>query len=126
VVDGYQWPPDGFGPLAESIELDVRAGRVIALGGAAASRVLESWLPPGPWPVLHLCLGFNPGAVMDKDLCEAERVAGALTLGFSDHPFHTDGVMRAVSLDLDGRRLLSAGRFVHPALDDLPERLGLC
>ena len=124
VVDGFQWPPREIGALREPIVLRIERGVVTAIDGRGESTaLLRRWLEGRARNILHFSLGFNPGARMDGELCEAERAFGALTIGFGEHPFHTDAVMRRPSLELSQGVVQVDGRFVHPEVRALAGRL---
>jgi len=120
VIDGYLWPPRDIGVLKEGIVIHIERGVVTRIEGCAVKAPrLRRWIKGRPQNVEHVCIGYNPGARPERNLCEAERALGALSIGFGEWPFHSDGVFRAPNLELDGVPVLREGKFVHPALREL-------
>lgn len=125
VIDGYLWPPRGFGPLQDPITIEVAAGGVQAISGApAASAALSDWLCGQSSRVEHFCIGYNPGATLGGSLMEAERAFGHLNVGVGRYPHHADGVMKMPRVTLDGEVLMERGTFTHPSLVELARALG--
>jgi leucyl aminopeptidase (aminopeptidase T) len=120
VVDGSIPHPD-FGLLDAPIELVVRGGRVVDVAGprAAPLRALLA-ADPANAVVAEIGLGLNPRARLTGAMLEDEGCAGTVHVGIGGNtglgganaaPFHLDHVLRAPTLDVDGERLVDAGRL---------------
>ena len=84
--------------------------------------------------VAHFCFGFNPGAAISGKILEDERAYGVFVTGFGSQmasfkggftlaKSHIDGVTLKPTVYLDGELIEKDGRFVHPKLAALDERL---
>jgi hypothetical protein len=114
VADRYLWPPVDVGRLAHPVELAIRGGYVREAHGAHVPASLRAALA-APRPIEHLSIGFLPSATFDGALLEAERVHGAVTLGFGRFPHHMDAIASDVTITLDGRDVLvDRGRLCVP------------
>lgn len=124
VVDGYLWPPDTFGPVTEPVALMFQAGTLVDIDGSPGpAKLLAQWLEGVTASVEHICLGFNPGARLDGRILEAERAFGCVTIGMAPGERHTDAVLRAPSIYLDGRALQEQGTLVPDDLATLAREL---
>ncbi len=114
VVDGRIWPPDELGDLETPLILTIKEGSVIDIDGCPEKvSILSDWFRGMPRAIQHLCFGFHPGAKMAGQILEAERCFGSITLGIGEGSLHTDGVIRAPSVEVDGNRFLDAGVYRH-------------
>jgi hypothetical protein len=123
VVDGYLWPPNEIGRLDTPITLTVHKGEVMGITGGSQAKVLNQWLKGKDASIKHFCMGFNPGASPSGTITEAERAFGCLVVGFGTFPFHTDGVIVAPTISLDGRTVEEEGSFVEEELFRLGQEL---
>lgn len=124
VADAYLWPPREIGPIGEPIEMDIKGGTIVAMGGCMRdSKLLTQFLEGQPKAVEHFCLGFNPGARGTEAVVEAERIFGSMTVGFGTYPRHVDATSSHPTVCLDGDMLLKEGRYVNHDLEPMAERL---
>ena len=138
VLDGTVWPPDPLAPLKEPIRLGLSTGRHASFGDGEASAILRDWIrhfrDPKMANVAHFCFGFNPGAAISGKILEDERAYGVFVTGFGSQmasfkggftlaKSHIDGVTLKPTVYLDGELIEKDGRFVHPKLAALDERL---
>jgi len=123
VVDGSIPCPE-IGLLDEPMTLTVRDGRVRAIDGPGAS-VLESLFDrvgdDRARVIAEFGVGLNPAAQLCGNMLEDEGCAGTAHFGIGSNatiggtnsvPFHLDHVVRDITLDIDGERILEDGRFV--------------
>ncbi|MDP2872000.1 MAG: hypothetical protein Q8P31_05610 [Bacillota bacterium] len=130
VFDGAVWPPAEIGLLRAPVVLTVERGVVTAIDGGAEARVFRSWLESFSdermfW-IAHYSLGFNPGVMRPTGrIVEDERVFGSIEIGLGSQgpqhraktwwaASHTDGIVLAPTIHLDGVALEVGGRYVHP------------
>ena len=123
VVDGYLWPPQEVGRLDAPITLTLHRGKVTGIAGGSQAGVLSQWLQGKDTSIKHFCMGFNPGARPSGTITEAERAFGCWVVGFGTFPFHTDGVITAPTVSLDGRAIEEEGFFVGEELSNLGKDL---
>ncbi|MBL9150000.1 MAG: hypothetical protein JNM94_15025 [Phycisphaerae bacterium] len=118
VADRYLWPPVDVGRLTNPIDLAIRGGYVREAHGLHVPASLRAALAV-PRSVEHLSIGFLPSATFDGALLEAERVHGAVTLGFGQFPHHMDAIASDATITLDGRDVLvDRGRLCVPTSPD--------
>lgn len=125
VVDGSLYPPVGL--LDSPVEITLERGRVVDVQGGAQARAWREWLEKFKDPKMfyqaHISIGLNPGAKLTGNILEDERAAGVFVMGFGSQmeyfkgkvgkaSSHTDGVVCAPSVFLDGRPVVEAGLFV--------------
>jgi 2,5-dihydroxypyridine 5,6-dioxygenase len=126
VFDGMVWPPDGLTGIAEPIILKIDKGDIKAVEGSpTGSAILKKWLSGKSAFIEHFCFGYNPGARLGKNMVEAERAFGHITVGFGKYPFHSDGIMTRPTLVVDGQVMLSEQQYVHSELLTPSRKLSL-
>jgi 2,5-dihydroxypyridine 5,6-dioxygenase len=129
--------------VVDRVELTVREGHVVDIQGGLDARLMSDWLRDGkasegdrdPYAVSHLGWGLNPqalwyGMALNGDVPEVSRAAARTFPGnflFSTGPNsqgggkrttrgHYDVPMRDCTIELDGKRIVDAGRLVDPAM----------
>jgi leucyl aminopeptidase (aminopeptidase T) len=116
VIDGYLWPTGEIAAGEEPVILRFEHGAVTAIEGCKLkSAGLRGRLNGHRADLEHFCLGLNPGAGWGGKLLEAERVFGAITVGFGKGFRHTDGIIRDPTLLADDTVILE-NRSFQPAL----------
>ncbi|MGQ9625680.1 MAG: aminopeptidase, partial [Anaerolineae bacterium] len=125
VVDGSLYPPVGL--LDSPVTLALEKGRVVDVQGGAQARAWQEWLEKFKDPKMfcqaHISIGLNPGAKLTGNILEDERAAGAFVMGFGSQmeyfkgtvgkaSSHTDSVVLAPHIYLDGQPVVEGGRFV--------------
>jgi leucyl aminopeptidase (aminopeptidase T) len=124
VIDGVVYPPTEIGCLDEPIVLEIDRGHVTSIGDKSGkSTILDEWLSGQERAIEHFCIGFNPGAQICDNMVEAERAFGHINIGLGKYPYHTDGVIRAPKLTIDGVVLMDKNCFVHPKIVGLAKAL---
>ena len=138
VLDGTVWPPDETAPLKEPIRIELSGGRITTVNGGPSGTVLSKWLKhfedKRMYNVAHFCYGFNPGARLTGRILEDERAFGVFVTGFGSQmasfnggftlaKSHVDGVTTRPTVSADREEIERDGRFVHPKLVRLQERL---
>jgi leucyl aminopeptidase (aminopeptidase T) len=119
IIDGYLWPPEEIGQISDPITLEIRKGMVVKINSHPyVSELMDNWFKETKKEVLHICIGFNPGATLSGKVMEAERVMGNVCLGFAKYPFHVDAIIKHPTVKFDGQTIIKDGSF-------LPERLAL-
>lgn len=122
VVDGSITMP-GFGLLQNSVELDVRSGRVVAFRSTNSVyvdslNVLFGELDSPRRVVAECGVGLNPAAKLTGTMLTDEGALGCIHFGlganhtmggFNRVNFHLDFVFREASLSVDGQKLLNFG-----------------
>jgi leucyl aminopeptidase (aminopeptidase T) len=134
VLDGMLWPPDEVGILRETVTLHLENGRITAIEGGGEARLLQDWIDrlddPTMRRIAHLTYGFNPGVTrFTGRVAEDERVFGVFDFGFGGWmdrpaPSHFDGVITRPTIVADDTEIERDGKFVHPDLVELCQRLG--
>jgi leucyl aminopeptidase (aminopeptidase T) len=116
------------GVLAEPLQLTIRAGRAVAIEGAAAEPIraaLAAAGTPDAFTLAELAFGLNPEGLIRGVIVEDEGVAGTghVALGSnvsfggrSVAPIHLDFVYRQPTLWLDGRLTIEDGVPLDPRL----------
>jgi 2,5-dihydroxypyridine 5,6-dioxygenase len=129
--------------VVDRVELTVREGHVVDIQGGLDAKLMSDWLRDGkanegdrdPYAVSHLGWGLNPqalwyGLALNGDDPEVSRAAARTFPGnflFSTGPNsqgggkrttrgHYDVPMRDCTIELDGKRIVDAGRLVDPAM----------
>ncbi len=138
VLDGTVWPPDETAPLKEPIRMVLSRGRIASMDGSPSGKLLSNWIrhfrDRRMYNVAHFCYGFNPGAHLTGRILEDERAFGVFVTGFGSQmasfkgaltlaKSHIDGVTTKPTVVADGQEIQRDGRFVHPKLASLQERL---
>lgn len=142
VFDGSVWPPDELGLLSSPIELAIEGGRIVEIRGGRDAKVFEKWMAswddPHMYNISHGCYGANPGAKLTGNILEDERVFGCVEFGLGFAPpewggwggrgspakAHTDGICLNASVWLDGEQIEHEGKYIHPELAEICEKLG--
>jgi len=129
--------------VQDEVRLDIRDGFIRKIEGGLDAKLMSDWLRDGkvnegdrdPYAVSHLGWGLNPqalwyGLALNGDDPEVSRAAARTFPGnflFSTGPNsqgggkrttrgHYDVPMRDCTIELDGRRVVEAGRIVDPAM----------
>lgn len=124
VVDG-SIPCREFGVLKSPITLTVAGGRVVAIAGEGAVRlndVFDRLGDPRTRVLAEFGLGLNPKAELTGSMLEDEGCLGTAHIGIGANgtiggtnnvPFHLDCIIKAPSIEADGRLVVDRGRIVH-------------
>lgn len=137
VCDGLLHPPCGL--LDDPVHLTITSGKITKVMGGPQAVQFEDWLKKfnhqQMYGIAHATYGYNPGAVLNKDILEGERIWGSTCWGFGaigpnlikpngvEGPEHTDGICLNTSVWLDGNLVQDKGRQVIPELKKLEEEL---
>lgn len=117
VIDGFIWPPDDVRHINKPVNIKIKKGHVINIGGChEKSLILKNWLKGKEKKIMHFCLGFNPGAQISDNLVETERAYGHFNIGIGIFPFHTDAIIKHPRIVIDGKVLLENNSFIHGEL----------
>ena len=134
VYDGTISPPASVGLLKEPVKLTIEDGIVTRIEGGHQASLYETWLADFEHPAArlmdHSCYGFNPGVTEPTGrILEDERVFGCMQFGLGasalGSPIHSDGVTLAPSVWLDDTQIQDRGRYVHPDLAALCQKMGV-
>lgn len=120
VVD---WSMSTIGRLAEPLIIRVEGGRAVEIRGKRAGTLLQRLNPFGPsaFTVAEFAMGTNEWAQLSGIVLEDEKVFGTAHFalgnnisfgGTTDVPIHLDGVLRAPTVTVDGRRIMALGRLL--------------
>lgn len=114
----------GVGALTEPITITVAAGRAIAFAGGAGAATLEQALRAArtsdAFNIAEFGIGCNHRARICGLTLEDEKVLGTCHIALGSNIFfggtvdagiHVDGVLRAPTIWLDSRKIMSAGRL---------------
>ncbi len=139
VIDGFIWPPDELGVLRSPVKLSIKKGKIVEVTGPGPeASVFKSWLAKfndeKMYYLAHASWGFHPNARLRGLVLEDERIYASMEFGFgSQSPkfkgsvgpaaSHTDVGILYPDVLFDGELVASGGRFVHPELRELDERL---
>ena len=108
----------------ERIVLTVRDGYAVEIGGGRAARELEAAIEQygeGARSIAELGVGTNEKARVVGNILEDEKVLGSVHVaignnmsmgGVVDVPVHLDGIILAPTLEIDGRKILEAGKLL--------------
>jgi len=113
-------------PLGLSIEpatLTVAEGRLVAVNGGLGPQFIELLLAHGQLGtnLAELGVGTNDRARLTGNILEDEKILGTVHVAFGASagiggtvsvPIHLDVVVLEASLEVDGRQVLDAGRYV--------------
>jgi leucyl aminopeptidase (aminopeptidase T) len=116
----------GIGLVHERPRLKIEDGRLAVATGAPGDALLRLLEPYGELGrnVAELGIGTNESATLTGNVLEDEKVLGSVHLAFGASaglggsvsvPIHLDVVVVDVSLTVDGRPVLDAGRYVLDA-----------
>jgi leucyl aminopeptidase (aminopeptidase T) len=114
-----------FGLLDEPFTVTLADGRASAATGEAGAWLLRTLDEGGPTGrlVAELGIGTNPAATLTGNILEDEKVVGTVHLAFgmsaslggvNEASVHIDGVMRAATVELDGRLIMRDGVLLMP------------
>jgi leucyl aminopeptidase (aminopeptidase T) len=120
VVD---WSMSTIGPLEEPLVIRVEGGRAVEIKGKQANAVVERLSPFGraAFTVAEFAMGTNDWAQLSGVVLEDEKVFGTAHFalgnnisfgGTVDVPIHLDGVLRAPTVAVDGRRIMAQGKLL--------------
>ncbi len=138
VADGFIWPPDELGVLRGEVKLVIKEGRITEIEGGVEADIFRKWLESlndeKMYYVAHASWGFHPNARLRGIPLEDERVYAGVEFGFgSQSPkfkgkvgrakAHTDISIVNPDVYFDSELVASNGRFVHPELRELDEKL---
>ncbi|MEK7622289.1 MAG: aminopeptidase [Patescibacteria group bacterium] len=110
--------------LDQPIKIIIKDGLAIDIsGGQAAKRLTATLRQAGPqaFQVAELGIGTNPLAQLSPNILEAEKVYATCHVAFGnnlsyggiiDVPVHEDGVILQPTLQIDGKIILKAGKFL--------------
>lgn len=137
VFDAVVGPPCGL--LDNPIRLTMKSGRITKIEGGTQAVQLENWLKkfndPQMFSIAHATYGYNPGAELNEDMLEGERIWGCTEWGIGaigEHLVKPNGVKGAEHLDgtclntsvwLDGKKIQDKGKQIIPELKKLEEEL---
>ena len=136
VFDGTITPPFGTVP-SQPVVLNIKDSIVTSMeGGPEAAeywKFLESFDDEGMFKLAHIAYGFNPGAHLNGNVVEDERVWGCTewVIGYvspidappagQDAASHTDGISLNSSVWWDGVQIMDEGKIVDPELAALAD-----
>ncbi|MGD8230005.1 MAG: aminopeptidase [Desulfobacteraceae bacterium] len=117
------WSMSTIGRLAEPIHVQVERGRAAQIKGKQAHTLLERLSPFGrsAFTLAEFAMGTNKWAQLSGVVLEDEKVFGTAHFalgnnisfgGTTDVPIHLDGVLRAPTVAVDGRRVMEQGRLL--------------
>jgi len=123
VVDGSM---SGIGNLAgkKPITIRVAAGAAVDIRGGAGARKLREKLEPlgtKAFNVAEFGMGTNDAARITGSILEDEKILGTIHIalgnnmsmgGTVDVPVHLDGIVKAPTVELDGRIIMERGRLL--------------
>jgi leucyl aminopeptidase (aminopeptidase T) len=133
--EGFIAPAGGDGPLVvasslaplgltdEPARLTVRGGRIVGAEGGLGPEFLKLLEAHGELGtnLAELGVGTNDQAILTGDVLEDEKILGTIHVAFGASagiggnvsvPIHLDVVVLDASLEIDGRPVLDAGRYV--------------
>ena len=108
----------------EVIEIEVRGGHAVNIGGGEAARMLLASIAPfgnDARNIAELGIGTNERARIVGNILEDEKVLGTVHVaigknsalgGVVDVPVHLDGIVLEPTLDVGGVRVLEKGRML--------------
>jgi len=129
--------------VADTVRLDIREGHIVRIEGGLDAKLMRDWLDDGrigekdrdPYAVSHLGWGMNPqalwyGIALNGEEPERHRAAARTFPGnflFSTGPNtqgggkrstrgHYDVPMRDCTVELDGKKVIEAGKLVDPKM----------
>ncbi|MCR4425068.1 MAG: leucyl aminopeptidase [Firmicutes bacterium] len=117
-------PLPEIGVLTEPVSIQIHRGRINAIEGGAAARILSDILTrfrnPAVYVAAEIGIGLNPEARFIGAMLEDEGVGGSIHVGFGDNhgiggqnlaPAHIDLVARKPTVTVDGRRIIIDGEL---------------
>lgn len=137
VYNGALTPPCGL--LDEPVIMKIEDGIVTSIEGGRQAVEFRGWLKsfedPNMFRIAHVAYGLNPGAKLSGNIVEDERVWGCTEWGMGyvspydappeglDAKSHCDGICLNSSVWLDGVQIMDEGKFVHPELKEISEKI---
>ena len=117
------WSMSTIGRLEEPLQIRVEKGRAVEIKGRQAHTLLEKLSPYGPsaFTLAEFAMGTNEWAQLSGVVLEDEKVFGTAHFalgnnisfgGSTDVPIHLDGVLRAPTVTVDGRRIMEQGHLL--------------
>lgn len=131
--DGALPPPFEVSVLRQPIKLEINKAEITDVADRQQARTFERWLAsfdnPAMYEIAHCTYGFSPGVVRCKgDIAHVERVFGCMEFGigpaWAGAPAHSDGTVLCPSVWGNDVGLEEDGRYVHPELVELCQKLG--
>lgn len=129
-----------LGVLQETISYVVEKGRIVEFVGGKHAKKAEEYFKslddPNMYIAAHVCYGCSPNAKLEGCTTEDERVWGSTEWGFGHQgpnysggaarvaKSHVDGICLECSVWLDGVQIMENGKFIHPELKVLANKLG--
>ncbi|MGD9032120.1 MAG: aminopeptidase [Desulfobacteraceae bacterium] len=118
VVD---WSMSSMGRLEEPLQIRVERGRAVEIKGRQADTLLQRLNPFGrsAFTLAEFAMGTNEWAQLSGVVLEDEKVFGTAHFalgnnisfgGTTDVPIHLDGVLRAPTVTVDGKRIMKRGQ----------------
>jgi leucyl aminopeptidase (aminopeptidase T) len=118
----------GYGPLCEPLSIEVAGGRIVHAAGEAAEWLLTTLDAGGEGGrvLAEIGIGVNPGAratgvgIVDEKALGTAHVAFGTNVSFggsNEAGVHVDGILRAPSVELDGRAYTAGGPGQEPAAE---------
>jgi leucyl aminopeptidase (aminopeptidase T) len=112
-----------IGPLEKPLMIRVKGGCAVEIKGKQATALLERLSPFGhpAFTVAEFAMGTNEWAQLGGVVLEDEKVFGTAHFalgnnisfgGTTDVPIHLDGVLRAPTVTVDGRRIMERGKLL--------------
>lgn len=117
------WSMSSIGRLEEPLIIRVEGGRAVEIKGKQANALLDRLSPFGhpAFTVAEFAMGTNEWAQLGGVVLEDEKVFGTAHFalgnnisfgGTTDVPIHLDGVLRAPTVTVDGRRIMERGKLL--------------
>ena len=116
----------GFGVSEDPVHLTMEDGQLVAAEPGAGAELLGQLRAHGTLGtnLAELGVGTNDAATLTGNVLEDEKILGTIHVAFGASagiggtvsvPIHLDVVVLEASLEVDGRRVLDAGRYVLDA-----------
>lgn len=119
VIDGAM---AGVGPIESPIDMVVKDGYVIEIGGGAEAEALSKLLSDKGKEaknIAELGIGTNENAILSGSPLEEEKIMGTIHVAIGDNstiggkvkaPVHLDGIMKNPTLIIDGKTVIKDGK----------------
>jgi hypothetical protein len=116
--------------------LIIESGRVVNLTDLDQTDEQQSWVyqdltrDGNASTLAEFGIGINPGARREEDLMEAEQARGTCHFGFGNNiayggqnksSYHFDLVIKRPTIEVDGKEVCRAGKFLFPHAAHLPQ-----
>ena len=110
--------------LDQAIRITIKNGLATKISGGQAAKKLAKIIDevgPKARNIAELGIGTNPLAKLSPNVLEAEKVYGTCHValgnnlsygGIIDVPFHSDGIILNPTLQIDGKIIIKAGKFL--------------